>query len=157
MIHTPRISCCGSASSTVAATSFAGSSDGSGAVSGVRTLKATNAANNIILMTIGTISFNLKILNLGDIMIYFLFYLAVISIIAIILTVSDKRRAVKHKYRIRESVLLLFSALGGSVAMFITMLMIHHKTRHVKFMLGIPLIIVAQIALFIVVWRLING
>ncbi len=108
-------------------------------------------------MTIGTISFNLKILNLGDIMIYFLFYLAVISIIAIILTVSDKRRAVKHKYRIRESVLLLFSALGGSVAMFITMLMIHHKTRHVKFMLGIPLIIVAQIALFIVVWRLING
>ncbi|MEE1262658.1 DUF1294 domain-containing protein [Ruminococcus sp.] len=90
-------------------------------------------------------------------MIYFLFYLAVISIIAIILTVSDKRRAVKHKYRIRESVLLLFSALGGSVAMFITMLMIHHKTRHVKFMLGIPLIIVAQIALFIVVWRLING
>ena len=108
-------------------------------------------------MTIGTISFNLKILNLGDIMIYFLFYLAVISIIAIILTVSDKRRAVKHKYRIRESVLLLFSALGGSVAMFITMLMIHHKTRHVKFMLGIPLIIVAQIALFIVVWRLIDG
>ena len=90
-------------------------------------------------------------------MIYFLFYLAVISIIAIILTVSDKRRAVKHKYRIRESVLLLFSALGGSVAMFITMLMINHKTRHVKFMLGIPLIIVAQIALFIVVWRLING
>ena len=90
-------------------------------------------------------------------MIYFLFYLAVISIIAIILTVSDKRRAVKLKYRIRESVLLLFSALGGSVAMFITMLMIHHKTRHVKFMLGIPLIIVAQIALFIVVWRLING
>ena len=90
-------------------------------------------------------------------MIYFLFYLAVISIIAIILTVSDKRRADKHKYRIRESVLLLFSALGGSVAMFITMLMIHHKTRHVKFMLGIPLIIVAQIALFIVVWRLING
>lgn len=90
-------------------------------------------------------------------MIYFLFYLAVISIIAIILTVSDKRRAVKHKYRIRESVLLLFSALGGSVAMFITMLMIHHKTRHVKFMLGIPLIIVAQIALIIVVWRLING
>lgn len=90
-------------------------------------------------------------------MIYFLFYLAVISIIAIILTVSDKRCAVKHKYRIRESVLLLFSALGGSVAMFITMLMIHHKTRHVKFMLGIPLIIVAQIALFIVVWRLING
>ncbi len=90
-------------------------------------------------------------------MFYFLFYLAVISIIAIILTVSDKRRAVKHKYRIRESVLLLFSALGGSVAMFITMLMIHHKTRHVKFMLGIPLIIVAQIALFIVVWRLING
>ncbi|MBQ4251331.1 MAG: DUF1294 domain-containing protein, partial [Ruminococcus sp.] len=49
-------------------------------------------------------------------MIYLLIYLALISLISVILTVSDKRRARKHKYRIRESVLLLFSALGGSLA-----------------------------------------
>jgi len=57
------------------------------------------------------------------------------------------------KHRTRESTLLLLSALGGSVAMLATMLIIRHKTKHVKFMLGIPLIILLQaaavIALFI--------
>ncbi len=90
-------------------------------------------------------------------MIYFFIYLALISLIAVILTVSDKRRARKHKYRIRESVLLLFSALGGSLAMFITMLLIRHKTNHMKFMLGIPLIIVIQLAAFFVIWGFIHG
>ena len=46
-----------------------------------------------------------------------------------------------------KKVLLLFSALGGSVAMFITMLIIRHKTKHVKFMLGIPIIMIVQIAI----------
>ncbi|MBU5461520.1 DUF1294 domain-containing protein [Lachnoclostridium sp. MSJ-17] len=90
-------------------------------------------------------------------MIYFYIYLAIISLIAIIITISDKRRARRHKYRIRESVLLLFSALGGSIAMFFTMLIIRHKTNHIKFMLGIPLIIIAQLAAFFVVWGFING
>ena len=57
------------------------------------------------------------------------------------------------KHRTRESTLLLLSALGGSVAMLATMLIIRHKTKHVKFMLGIPLMILLQaaavIALFI--------
>ncbi len=83
-------------------------------------------------------------------MIYLLIYLALISLISVILTVSDKRRARKHKYRIRESVLLLFSALGGSLAMF-------HKTNHMKFMLGIPLIIVIQLVAFFVIWGFIHG
>jgi uncharacterized membrane protein YsdA (DUF1294 family) len=38
-------------------------------------------------------------------------------------------------------------SIGGSVAMFVTMQLIRHKTKHVKFMLGIPLIIIAQIAI----------
>ena len=90
-------------------------------------------------------------------MIYFYIYLAIISLIAIIITISDKRRARRHKYRIRESVLLLFSALGGSIAMFFTMLIIRHKTNHIKFMLGISLIIIAQLAAFFVAWGFING
>ena len=86
-----------------------------------------------------------------------LIYLAVISLIAVTLTVSDKRRAVRHRYRISEFTLLFFSALGGSVAMLLTMLLIRHKTKHLKFMLGIPLIIVAQIALALVLWRVFHG
>ena len=90
-------------------------------------------------------------------MIYLAIYLAVISLVAIIMTVSDKRRARQHRWRISEAALLLVSALGGSVAMLLTMLLIHHKTKHLKFMLGIPLIIVAQIALALVLWRVFHG
>lgn len=77
-------------------------------------------------------------------------YLAVISFIAVIVTVSDKSKARRSKWRVPEATLLGISALGGSVAMFITMLLIRHKTRHAKFMLGIPLIIALQIAVIVV-------
>ena len=57
-------------------------------------------------------------------------------------------------WRVRESTLLIVSALGGSIAMLLTMLLIRHKTRKPKFMLGIPLIIILQIAAAVLVWRL---
>lgn len=84
-------------------------------------------------------------------------YLTVINLIAIIITVYDKIKAINHKWRVRESTLLFVAALGGSVAMYITMLLIRHKTRHIKFMLGIPVIFILQCALIYYIWRLING
>ena len=82
-------------------------------------------------------------------------YLIAISIISIIVCIYDKIAA-KHnpKHRTRESTLLLLSALGGSVAMYVTMQLIRHKTKHVKFMLGIPLIIVVQAAIVIAAYIL---
>ena len=75
-------------------------------------------------------------------------YLAAISVISIIVTCYDKIAAKKFPgHRTREKTLFLLSALGGSVAMFITMQIIHHKTKHLSFMIGIPLIILAQVAL----------
>ena len=76
-------------------------------------------------------------------------YLTVISLISVIVCVSDKSRAKKGKWRIKESTLFLLSALGGSAAMYITMRVIHHKTLHKRFMIGIPLIALIQAALFI--------
>lgn len=80
----------------------------------------------------------------------FLIYLAAISSISLIVCCYDKFAA-KHnpKHRTREATLLLLSALGGSVAMFATMLLIRHKTKHAKFMIGIPAIMVVQAALVI--------
>jgi len=78
--------------------------------------------------------------------IYFAIYLAAISLLAVIITMHDKRSAQRHKWRVRESTLLLMAALGGSVAMLLTMLLIRHKTKHAKFMMGIPVIIALQIA-----------
>ena len=75
-------------------------------------------------------------------------YLAIISIISVIVCIYDKIISKKNRVELRipEAVLLLLSALGGSVAMFITMLLIRHKTKHVKFMLGIPVIMILQAA-----------
>lgn len=75
-------------------------------------------------------------------------YVALISLISIIVCIYDKVISKKNKVELRtpEKTLLILSALGGSVAMFITMLLIRHKTKHVKFMLGIPLIILVQAA-----------
>ena len=80
-------------------------------------------------------------------------YLAVISVVSVIVCIYDKFAA-KHmtKHRTREASLLGLSALGGSVAMFITMLIIRHKTKHVKFMLGIPVIMVIQAAIALAVY-----
>ena len=85
---------------------------------------------------------------------FLLIYLAAISVISVIITVADKIKAIKHRYRISERTLLVLSALGGSAAMYITMLLIRHKTRHLKFMLGIPAIILVQLLAAFLVWRI---
>lgn len=79
-------------------------------------------------------------------------YLALISLVSIIVCIYDKIAA-KHnpKHRTRERTLLLLSAVGGSVAMLLCMLLIRHKTKHAKFMVGIPVIIVLQIAAIVAV------
>ena len=81
-------------------------------------------------------------------------YLVAISLVSVVVCLYDKFAA-KHaqKHRTREATLLLLSALGGSVAMFVTMLLIRHKTKHAKFMVGIPLIIIAQAA---VIWFVVS-
>lgn len=84
---------------------------------------------------------------------YILLYFILISVVAIIVTASDKARARKGTWRTPESTLLIISALGGSVAMLITMLGIHHKTKHIKFMLGIPIIILFQAVVAVFVLR----
>ena len=83
-----------------------------------------------------------------------LIYVLAVSIISIVVTVYDKIAATKNpKGRIRERTLLIWSALGGSVAMYLTMQFIRHKTQHKKFMIGIPLIIIVQIALVCVLLK----
>ena len=85
-------------------------------------------------------------------------YFAVISLIAIIMTMHDKRAAQKGKRRVAEKTLILISVLGGSAAMLLTMLYIRHKTKHAAFMVGIPVIIALQAAAVVLVWwKFCNG
>lgn len=82
----------------------------------------------------------------GDLYTAMWYYLAVLSVIAVAITLYDKWAAVHRRRRIPEKTLLFVSLIGGSVAMLATMLLIRHKTRHLKFMLGIPAILLLQIA-----------
>lgn len=77
---------------------------------------------------------------------YFLIYIALINLIAVIMTVSDKSRAKKRGRRIAEKTLFGTALLGGSAAMLVTMLAVRHKTKHKRFMIGLPLIIAVQTA-----------
>ena len=81
-------------------------------------------------------------------------YLLVFSLIAGIATIYDKGAAKANKRRIPENSLLLISLLGGSVAMYIVMRMIHHKTNKDKFMRGIPLIIALQALMIFFAYRM---
>ncbi len=83
-------------------------------------------------------------------------YLALISVLSILVCIYDKMasKTGKVKWRIPEKSLFIWSALGGSVAMFFTMLIIRHKTKHPQFMIGIPVIIVLQAALIFALIKL---
>ena len=79
-----------------------------------------------------------------------LIYLATINILGFALMGTDKSRARNGKWRIRERTLFLFSLLGGSIGTLTGMYVFRHKTKHWYFVIGMPLILVAQLAL--VLW-----
>ncbi len=82
---------------------------------------------------------------------YFLGYLTIISLISVTVCCYDKFAAAKGNWRISEKTLFLLSILGGSIAMFTTMKLIRHKTKHAKFMIGLPIITLLQLALIYII------
>lgn len=74
-------------------------------------------------------------------------YFIGISLAGIILTRHDKSAARAGRARVSERRLMTVGALGGAFAMYAAMRIIRHKTRHKKFMWGLPAMIAAQAAL----------
>ena len=81
-------------------------------------------------------------------------YLLIINALSFLLMLVDKWRAKKNRWRIRESTLLIVAALGGSIGSLAGMYLFRHKTQHLKFTLGIPLILAAQCLLAVVLMAL---
>lgn len=79
-----------------------------------------------------------------------LLYLLIINALAFLLMLADKRMAQKNLWRIPESTLLTAAAFGGSIGALAGMYTFRHKTKHLKFTLGVPLILIVQIAF--VIW-----
>ncbi len=74
-------------------------------------------------------------------------YLVVINMATFLTYGIDKWMAKKSLWRIREASLLGLAVLGGSIGAWLGMKVWHHKTMHKKFKYGLPLILLAQIAL----------
>ena len=74
-------------------------------------------------------------------------YVILINLTGFLLMGIDKHRAKRRKYRIAERTLFLISLIGGSIGTLIGMYVFHHKTRHLSFVLGIPLILILQLLL----------
>lgn len=81
-----------------------------------------------------------------------LLYLLIINALALLLMLADKRMAEKNLWRIPESTLLTAAAFGGSIGALLGMYRFRHKTKHLKFTLGVPVILIAQIALVAVLF-----
>lgn len=86
---------------------------------------------------------------------YLLVYLLIINAAGFLLMRSDKIRARKKRWRIPEATLMTVAALGGSAGSLLGMYTFRHKTRHRKFTLGIPTLLVLQLVLAAAILRII--
>lgn len=81
----------------------------------------------------------------------FMIYLLIVNALGFTLMLTDKHKATKNLWRIPEKVLFLIAAAGGSLGCLGGMYTVRHKTKHLSFTLGMPLILAIQIVLLIVI------
>lgn len=77
------------------------------------------------------------------------FYLILINFTGYIFMGVDKNKAIKNKKRIKENTLFNIALAFGSIGVWIGMRKFHHKTKHQKFSIGVPLIAILQIIILI--------
>ena len=77
-------------------------------------------------------------------------YFGVMSIVGFISMGVDKRKAKNHSWRTPEAPLFLIALIGGSLGSVIGLWTFRHKTKHWYFVVFMPLILIAHIAL--IVW-----
>ena len=77
----------------------------------------------------------------------FPYYLIFINIVTFLVYGIDKWKAKQGSWRISEATLLMLAVIGGTIGALLGMQVWRHKTMHKKFKYGLPLILLAQIAL----------
>ena len=71
--------------------------------------------------------------------IIFVVYILIVNVLAFVLYGIDKRRSQRKMYRIPENTLLWMARLGGGVGSWLGIKVFHHKTKHKRFMIIVPL------------------
>lgn len=73
-----------------------------------------------------------------------LLYFFIINLVGFLLMLVDKRRSINREWRISERTLFIVSIIGGAIGSYVGMQIFRHKTKHLKFTVGIPIIIIIQ-------------
>lgn len=79
-------------------------------------------------------------------------YMAIVSIVLLVMMGMDKSKAKKHEWRIAERTLFTLAIAGGAVGGVLGMYLFRHKTRHNSFAFGFPLLAAIQIFILVQLW-----
>lgn len=74
-------------------------------------------------------------------------YLVIMNIVGVAVMGIDKSKAKRGAWRIKEATLFFVSLIGGSIGTWAGMYIFRHKTKHIYFVIGMPLILILHIAL----------
>lgn len=83
---------------------------------------------------------------------YFVIYLLIINVVALIAYAVDKFKAQHNRWRIPEATLIIMAFLGGALGAFLGMYLFRHKTKHWKFRILVPLALVLWIAAIVLLY-----
>ena len=78
-------------------------------------------------------------------------YLVLVNAFALLLMLADKIKAKKNLWRIPEATLFFMAVIGGSIGSLLGMHTFRHKTKHIKFIVGMPLILAVQIIIAVLI------
>lgn len=84
-------------------------------------------------------------------------YWILINILTVLIFAIDKLKARMNRWRIRESVLLGLSFIGGAVGGLFSMYICHHKTQKKRFSIGLPMMVILHIIVAAVLWQKLNN
>jgi uncharacterized membrane protein YsdA (DUF1294 family) len=76
-------------------------------------------------------------------------YFIIVNLLGFALMGIDKRKA----FRIPEATLFMVAIIGGSIGSILGMYTFRHKTRHLKFVYGMPAILIIQLILLFLLYR----
>lgn len=82
-----------------------------------------------------------------------LLYALFINIIGIYIMYSDKKKAKQGQYRIPEATLWRIAIIGGAIGTTIGMHWFRHKTKHLAFKLGFPILAIIDVVLLLLCWH----
>ena len=80
-------------------------------------------------------------------------YLLLINAVGFCIMLYDKYLAKNNLWRIPEKTLLGVAAFGGSIGCWMGMYIARHKTKHLKFTIGVPVILAVQILIGFLFYR----